>query len=148
MPCPYQLFEGSCSFNFITSFRRDETNQPVSKSYIDWSFLEIPDYHNFDVTFYNSQLLNRNFNAFRQPDRNTLAKELKHLNTLFFHTLQTLHVDSTLKRRGNGRFHVVSTWNPRGVFVGLRLGWVGGAFLMTIFLNYIGPLISLIFTYV
>ena len=33
-------------------------------------------------------------------------------------TLQTLHVDSTLKRRGNGRFHVFSTWNPRGVFVG------------------------------
>ena len=24
-------------------------------------------------------------------------------------TLQTHHVDSTLKRRGNGRFHVVST---------------------------------------
>ena len=33
-------------------------------------------------------------------------------------TLQTLHVDSMLKRRENGRFHVVSTWNPRGVFVG------------------------------
>ena len=33
-------------------------------------------------------------------------------------TLQTLHAGSTLKRRGNGRFHVVSTWNPRGVFVG------------------------------
>ena len=32
-------------------------------------------------------------------------------------TLQTHHVDSTLKRHGNGRFHVVSTWNPRGVFV-------------------------------
>ena len=34
-------------------------------------------------------------------------------------TLQTHHVDSTLTRRGNDRFHVVSTWNPRGVFVGL-----------------------------
>ena len=34
------------------------------------------------------------------------------------HALQTHHVDSTLKRRGNGRFHVVSTWNRRGVFVG------------------------------
>ena len=33
---------------------------------------------------------------------------------------QTHHVDSTLKRRGNGRFNVVSTWNPRGVFVGFR----------------------------
>ena len=34
-------------------------------------------------------------------------------------SLQTHHVDSTLKRRGNDRFHVVSTWNPRGVFVGM-----------------------------
>ena len=32
-------------------------------------------------------------------------------------TLQTLHVYSTLKRCGNKRFHVVSTWNTRGVFV-------------------------------
>ena len=30
---------------------------------------------------------------------------------------QTLHVYSTLKRRGNGRFHVVSTWNTGGVFL-------------------------------
>ena len=37
------------------------------------------------------------------------------------HTLQTHHVDSTLKRLGNGRFHVVSTWNPRGVFVGYEI---------------------------
>ena len=35
--------------------------------------------------------------------------------------LQTHHVDSTLKQRGNDRFHVVSTWNPRGVFVGKRV---------------------------
>ena len=33
-------------------------------------------------------------------------------------TLQTHHVDSTLKRHGNDCFHIVSTWNPRGVFVG------------------------------
>ena len=33
-------------------------------------------------------------------------------------TLQTHYMDSTLKRRGNDRFHVLSTWNPRGVFVG------------------------------
>ena len=25
-----------------------------------------------------------------------------------------------MKRRGNDRFHVVSTWNPRGVFVGQK----------------------------
>ena len=28
-------------------------------------------------------------------------------------TLQTHRVDSTLKRRGNDRFHLISTWNPR-----------------------------------
>ena len=38
-------------------------------------------------------------------------------------SLQTHHVDSTLIRRGNDRFHVVSTWNPRGVFVGLPPYW-------------------------
>ena len=42
--------------------------------------------------------------------------------------LQTHHVDSTLKRRGNGRFHVVSTWNRRGVFAERR-------FLVLIALN-------------
>ena len=35
-------------------------------------------------------------------------------------SLQKHHVNSTLKRRGNDRFHVVSTWNPRGVFVGFK----------------------------
>ena len=39
-------------------------------------------------------------------------------------TLQILHVYSTLKRRGNVRFHVVSTWNTRGVFVG-NYRWSG-----------------------
>ena len=29
--------------------------------------------------------------------------------------LQTQHVNFTLKRRGNGPFHVVSTWNTRDV---------------------------------
>ena len=33
-------------------------------------------------------------------------------------TLQTHHVYSTLKQRGNDRFPVVSTWNTRGVLVG------------------------------
>ena len=36
-------------------------------------------------------------------------------------SLQTHHVYSTLERRGNDRFHVVSTWNPHGVFVGLQV---------------------------
>ena len=35
------------------------------------------------------------------------------------HSLQTHQVDSTLKQRGSNRFHVVSTWKQRGVFVGL-----------------------------
>ena len=33
-------------------------------------------------------------------------------------TLQTHHVYSTLKKRGNDRSHVVSACNTRGVFVG------------------------------
>ena len=32
---------------------------------------------------------------------------------------ETFHVYSTQKRRGNVRFHVVSAWNTRGVFVGI-----------------------------
>ena len=32
--------------------------------------------------------------------------------------LQTHHFYSTLKRRGNSCFHVVSTWNTSGMFVG------------------------------
>ena len=36
-------------------------------------------------------------------------------------TLQTHHVYFILKRRGNGRFHVVSTWNTRDEFVGKPL---------------------------
>ena len=32
-------------------------------------------------------------------------------------TLQRHHVYSSFKLRGNDRFHVVSTWNIRGVFV-------------------------------
>ena len=42
------------------------------------------------------------------------------LNSRIYSELEHLshHVDSTLKRRGKDHFHVVSTWNPRGVFVG------------------------------
>ena len=35
--------------------------------------------------------------------------------------LQTNHMYFTLKWHGNDRFRVVSTWNTRGVFVGLTL---------------------------
>ena len=47
--------------------------------------------------------------------------EVNHFLIQLETSLQTHHVDSTLKRRGNGRLHVVSTWNPRGVFVGLEI---------------------------
>ena len=36
-------------------------------------------------------------------------------------SLQTYHVYSTLKQRGNGRFYVVSTCNTRGMFVGFTV---------------------------
>ena len=38
-------------------------------------------------------------------------------------SLQMHHVYSTLKRRGNGRFQVVSTWNTRGVFLGIVVSY-------------------------
>ena len=34
-------------------------------------------------------------------------------------SIQTHHVYSTLQRRENDSFHGVTTWNKRGVFVGL-----------------------------
>ena len=37
--------------------------------------------------------------------------------------LQTYHVYSTLKQHGNDCFHVVLTWNTRGVFVGWQSSW-------------------------
>ena len=40
-----------------------------------------------------------------------------HRGVIFVAPLQTHHVYYTLKRLGNGRFHVVSTWNTGGVFV-------------------------------
>ena len=38
---------------------------------------------------------------------------------MFVISLQTHHVYFTLKRRGNNHFHVVPTWNARGVFVAI-----------------------------
>ena len=37
-----------------------------------------------------------------------------------WNALQTYHVYFTLKRRGNGLFHVISTWNICGVFLGYK----------------------------
>ena len=51
--------------------------------------------------------------------RNTGCREMgQDLSLLNFDTLQTHHVYFTLKRLGNGRFHVVLTWNTRGLLVG------------------------------
>ena len=50
-------------------------------------------------------------------------------NLYLFNILQTHHADYTLKRRGNGRFHVVSTWNTRGVFA--VFDWILDMLLMT-----------------
>ena len=57
---------------------------------------------------------------FRETEPSDMKKVSHKANIkLAFTSIQTHQADSTLKRRGNGRFHVVSTWNPRGVFVGL-----------------------------
>ena len=53
-----------------------------------------------------------------EPDPSKFKVSFKGRLTDTSATLQTHHVYSTLKRRGNGRIHVVSTWNTRGVFVG------------------------------
>ena len=50
---------------------------------------------------------------------NSLQKQILWKIERFMVTyLQTQHVYSTLKRRGNDRFQVFSTWNTRGGFVG------------------------------
>ena len=52
------------------------------------------------------------------------------------YSLQTNHVYSTLKRRGNGRFHVVSTWNTRDVFVGMWLLLYCITFLLRVLISF------------
>ena len=42
------------------------------------------------------------------PARRDTFKKLTKTNV--YSSLQTHHLDSTLKQRGNGRFHVVSKW--------------------------------------
>ena len=39
---------------------------------------------------------------------------------ILLHSLQTHHMYSTVKRRGNEHFYVVSAWNTRGLFAGLH----------------------------
>ena len=52
----------------------------------------------------------------------SLSNNNKNIHHTFDVTsLQTHHMDSTLKRRENDRFDIVSRWNPRGVFVWLMV---------------------------
>ena len=57
-----------------------------------------------------------------------------HISTNVDSNKQTHHVDSALKRSGNDRFHVVSTWNLCWVFV----GWEPNLWLVkTIFFRFL-----------
>ena len=55
-------------------------------------------------------------------------------------SLQTYHVYSTLKRRGNNRFYVASTWNTHDMFVGILKNFeqqiiFSQCFLLTFLIN-------------
>ena len=71
-------------------------------------------------TFLSSVSANQNFSNFAKKPHLfvTIAASEKQEQG---YSLQTHHLDSKLKRRGNGRFHVYSTWNSRGVFAGLTI---------------------------
>ena len=51
-------------------------------------------------------------------------------------TLQTHHVYSMLKRREKDRFHIVLTWNTRGVFVVNCVFMSSDVVLVTFFVNF------------
>ena len=53
----------------------------------------------------------------RPTDRTTSTTTTSGKTDPYKHTPR---IPRWLKRRGNDRFHIVSTWNPRGVFVGIR----------------------------
>ena len=53
----------------------------------------------------------------RSPPDSQLLITRRLISLCYMQSLETHCVDSTLKRRGNIRFHFVSTWNPHGVFV-------------------------------
>ena len=54
--------------------------------------------------------------------RQVFAASIKPKNFISRSTLKTAHIHSYIPTKcGNGCFHVVSTWNPRGVFVGIML---------------------------
>ena len=62
------------------------------------------------------------YNAYKQPPKNLQPLQKQHSREYLYETsLKTDHVYSTLKLRENGCFHVVSTWDTRGVFVWFRI---------------------------
>ena len=69
-----------------------------------------------DFTVFSMRLLQRKFSyvwfffSFMWQ-RQTISEQV---------SLRTHHVYSTFRRRGNGRFQVVSTWNTRGVLKGFN----------------------------
>ena len=75
----------------------------------------------FTINYPITKWVLRNFRLFGPADRKYFFKIEQVVTEFLSICLQTHHVGSTLKRRGNDRFYIVSTWNPRGVLVGLHL---------------------------
>ena len=75
----------------------------------------------FTINYPITKWVLRNFRLFGPADRKYFFKIEQVVTEFLSICLQTHHVGSTLKRRGNDRFYIVSTRNPRGVLVGLHL---------------------------
>ena len=74
-----------------------------------WRAQNTPTEPQFNITWLTASFSHRRLSS--------LMKKTRSMNKY----LQTHHVDSELKRRRKDRFHVVSTWNPRGVLVTTKL---------------------------
>ena len=77
-----------------------------------------------DVCFLTSPLYNQTFvsSPLHWSTHREISQSYFHLQMVITSgTLQAHHVYSTLKLLRNDRFHVISTWNTRGVFVGYWL---------------------------
>ena len=91
--------------------------------------LEVPQFTSIVFTVKFDKIQSTNTVFLYISSRRNICQKTGFLWPVFFHiraesTLQTHHVYSTLKRRGSGRFHVVSTWNTRGMFVGYNSVYV------------------------
>ena len=71
---------------------------------------------------YYHQIISKILKFTRDAAKDILKPKLnQNLLKLIATFLQTHHVYSSLKRRENGCFHVVSMWNTRGVFIGVHV---------------------------